>query len=293
MNVSEYINNAYNSICKSFRDYFAEQEFQAIINRECNAYEKIYVKSHIIKTINIYASILLLNENKIGARFIDESKILLRSLYEHVLNLIYIWLTANESEREKKINQFYDYAKNVLPYLYYTEQLNELEQVQIRNEIQEELFQEICEIKEETNFDKRIKEHKEKYNLQKLSTWHGLGQCKFYEFIIDNWAFGDNSRKTFKKVIKESNPYVHCNIILYIDETGAITENINPKNCFDVIFLATILFIGYIEIIIHILSIKKEENKYLNNFFKRADEIKNIQKNDIEDIIYPIKVRIR
>jgi hypothetical protein len=85
----------------------------------------------------------------------------------------------------------------------------------------------------------------------------------------------------------DTNPYVHCNILEYFDETGAIIENKNEQDLLELIHKSIFLFFGYAEALFQMLM-----DNFRENFSPVYDEYEKINNNyhsiQREDVILQI-----
>ena len=169
-------------------DYKKQQEsnkglFQNDFER--NRYH--YCNSAFLKMLNLYHSSLLLSAERFG----NESKILLRSMFELLINFRYIFMGDNQ-RAEKLLIRLNTYTKKVVPY-YASYRFNNVYCLnQKRKPELNEFYKNLKDEIEHHNVEKNINDFINEYG-KNITYWHGKSFSKLFNelnFIIDKNDIG-------------------------------------------------------------------------------------------------------
>lgn len=246
-----------------FKDYLSD-EIMTLINKRGEP-QDIFMKVHFLKTYHLLLSIFRLCSPVLGITFPDEATILLRSLFEHISNFMYIYSHGTNEEVDNLINRFFDYGINIAQHKYaydFSKDLEDFSSLQ-SNEIKR-LTNEVNDYLKKYKVLENIAEYKNKYNTKHTNTWHGLNTKEFFKCIYNQRYVGE-SFIFYKKFYTDANAYVHCNIMDYIDENGVIVGNVHKEDTVKVAHNSVFMSLGYMEVFFNLIDINISE-KYTKIF---------------------------
>ena len=278
--IKEHIDFFNNYLAKELFDYFHTSEVQDSINSRKNKYMCKYIKQHFLKTYNLLVAVIILAYGNPHKILLDESKIVFRSLFENILNFIYIFSFDDIEKQDSLIEKFYDFAEISInqyskKFLNSTKDSSKLskEEKLIYSKLQKDGAKDKIKILTE-NFYK-------KYNPRNKNTWSGKSITELFEELSSEKP--DWGMAFYKKYYDDTNPYVHCNILEYFDEDGFVIENKNEQDLLELIHKSIFLFFGYTEALFQML-IQDFRNKfsYVYDQYEKIDSnYHTIQKEDI------------
>lgn len=263
-----YINNYCQFVNKNihkllFKDYSSKEIMALISNR--GEPQDTFMKVHFLKTYHLLLSIFRLCSPVLGMPFPDEANILLRSLFEHIANFLYIYSQDSHKKINNLIHRFFDYGINVAQHKYAIDYYNDMQEYSniddkgikiLNNEVQEYL-------KKHKVIDS-LGKYKQLYQTKNTNTWHGLNTRDFFKQIYNNLPCG----KTFifyKKFYTDANAYVHCNLMDYVNEEGIIVGNVHKEDALKVAHHSVLMTLGYMEGFFNLIGVNIRE-KYTKIF---------------------------
>lgn len=244
--------NFFDTHIKDLTKFFQTNEIQNKIN-QLDSLIKIYMKSHYVKSHNLILSLFLLARGINEYKLPDEAKIIFRSLFEHILNFMYIFSKDNDDEKIKLIQEYNNFFK-IQPFKFaynmskitITKETSEIKKMMCSNAQKicmdnnlEELFR---------NFYKKCKKYKKNKN-----TWHGNTIQNLIIKISEK--YGDEFL-LFEKYYSAGNLYTHCNVMNYINEKGIIEGNASLINVLDTLDKGLSFYISYIDWFYRCIGIK-------------------------------------
>lgn len=271
--ISEHINNYIKLFNDGIKDtlfsYFQSKEIQHLINQKPDEI-KIYLKKHYIKTFNLSLSTLLLS---VGVSFYilpDEAKIIFRSLFEHVINFLYIFSFDTEEESIQLIRRFNDYRviadfKPIEQFLknWQDSNINENERTQIMYELYNKIYK-------EKNVESLKNDYQQKYNCKSFNSWHGLQMPQIINKLIR--LYGDELH-LFYKYYSDTNLFVHCNVMSYMNEHGVFVGNTRKNESLYILNRTMLFTLSYYEMFYKILNIDiKKEQKQIYEEFQQLEK---------------------
>ena len=246
-----------------FKNYLSDEISILISKRDIT--QDTFLKVHFLKTNHLLFSIFRLCSPVLGITFPDEATILLRSLFEHISNFLYIYSHDTKEEIDNLINRFFDYGINIAQHKYVYDYNKDLEDFSLlqSNEIKI-LTNEVNEYLKKYKVLENIDEYKNKYNTKHINTWHGLNTKEFFKCIY-NQLYSGECFIFYRKFHTDANAYVHCNIMDYIDANGVIVGNAHKNNTLTVVHHSVLITLGYIEAFFQLIGINLQE-KYTKIF---------------------------
>ena len=174
---------------------------------------KDYLRKSFIKMIDLFASSFKL----LGGvcPYPNESKIIIRSMYEHYITFLYI-LEGDEKNRKNKIERFFDYQKKVSPFSLLYREYDSL-----KNDKKNEYFQMIEKEIERYEVKKHINDFKNKYNIPKtdkysINYWSGKSFKKIFYYLFEQTK--QENPIYFYRIYSYLCEYTHSNALYYYDE---------------------------------------------------------------------------
>lgn len=283
ININNHIDFFKKYIADELFNYFQGSEVQNAINSIPNNYMCKYFKQHYFKTYNLLLAIIILacgNPHKI---LVDEGKIIFRSLFENILNFVYIFSFDNIEMREKLVRQFYDFVEISLNQ-YNKKFLDMMKNKSKPSEEEKLILSKLKETGAESKIENLYEYFKQKYQPSNKNSWSGISINKMLEEISTkkpDWGFS-----FYKKYYDDANPYVHCNILEYFDENGVIIENNSIQDKLELIHKSIFMFFGYAETLFKMLipdfrekfsHIYSEYEEIDNNYHRCQREPKTLQ----------------
>ena len=264
---------------KIFR-YFRNEEINSEINKKEHL-QKIYLKMHFIKTFNLLYSTLNLCAGDKYHIFPDEAKIIFRSLFEHIMNFMYIFSRNTDEEINNLIKRFYDYT-NISLNRYFIDYKSDWDKSFIpRNEVQTEIYKQVEKTYINLKLNKLVNDFKSKYNTKSINEWHGLKMYELMREIGNNTNLLDELR-FYRKYYADSNCYVHCNVMNYMSDEGVIVGNNRFEESLEITHKCILLTLGYMEMFYKLIDINIKD-KYLTSYEKFENISDNYHK-IMEDI---------
>lgn len=235
---------------------FEKEEQQNIINNYSDNIQW-YSRSSYLKMFNLFRSVIKL------ADYPNEAKIIIRTMFEHLINFYYVF--ENTSEIDKKIERFYDYQYDITPSYFLYETYKRLEDKKAKNNQNLDEYEDDLLIKSKnevnqhnvedkrTNFIKKYesefndKSWKEKNN--KLQNWTGK---TFNSLFMDIMQEKDkkeedkifaNYKHLLYKIYNYLCLYVHCGDLIFIDNTK---NEISDRETIESLYLANYIFSFFI-----------------------------------------------
>lgn len=265
--LNEYVEFFNNYIVKVIYKYFESEEVQKKISSYDSNRKRKYLVQHFIKTYNLLIAIILLAYGNNVMKLPDEAKIIFRSLFENILNFMYISSQDSEEKQIKLIEQFYDYAEVANDK--YQKNLFKESDEKIKNTKEHKL---IMNILNKLNIRDKLlnkeKKYKDKYT-NKMSHWSGKSTKELIDYIRKNKSeFG---LELYQKYYYDTNIYVHCNILEYIDLDGNIIQNTDNADILDLIHKSVFMFLGYADA--YFILIEKNLKEICPNVYEKYESI--------------------
>ncbi len=265
-NINQYCSFFNKHITVLFQNYLSKEVYELISKR--GNIQDTFLKLHYIKTFNLLISIFRLCSPAIGKTLPDEAKIISRSLFEHISNFLYIYSHDTADEINKLIIRFGDYGTYIAQHRYAIDYMKEINLYQsIEDDGIKLLTQKVTDYYDKYNIKENIEEYKNKHKTKNLTSWHGLKIGDFYKFIYENLNGGETFI-FYKKFYTDSNAYIHCNLIDYINEEGIIVGNTHKEDTLQVVHYTILITLGYIELFYRLIDIdiQKVHPKIFNDF---------------------------
>lgn len=269
--IKEHIDFFNNYLAKELFDYFHTSEVQDSINLRKNKYMCKYIKQHFLKTYNLLVAVVILAYGNSHKTLLDEGKIIFRSLFENILNFMYIFSFEEIEMQEKLIEQFYDYAEISINQ-YHKKFLDAFKKNPNPSKEERLIYSKLIENGSEDKIKSLFENFNKKYKSQNKNTWSGISTNKMLEEICSKkpkWGLA-----FYKKYYDDANPYVHCNILEYFDENGYIVENKSEQNKLELIHKSIFMFFGYADALFRMLI-----SNFKDIFSKIYDEYEIIDDN--------------
>lgn len=241
--LNEYIQFFNIYISDTIYKYFESDDIQQKIHSYDDNIKKKYLRQHFIKTYNLLIAIFILAYGNNVRQLPDEAKIVFRSLFENILNFIYIFSHNEAKEQIKLIKQFYNYTE--LAYSNYQRHLLKENDKDIINTKEHKI---VMSLLQKLNIkDKLLNKEKEYKKNFSSSTGHWCGKTtkQLIDYIRKNkpeWGFD-----LYQKYYYDTNIFVHCNVLEYMDKDGNIVENRDELDILDLIHKSIFMFFGYAE----------------------------------------------
>lgn len=253
----EYIILFNEEMNNSLFNYFKSEEINDKINKKDHG-QKIYLKMHFIKTFNLLFSILTLCSGGKNRILPDEAKIVFRSLFEHIMNFLYIFTRDTNEETNKLIKRFDDFT-NIALNRYFIDYKSDWNNGYIdKNEKQKLIHKQVEETYKNLKLGELVSNYKEKYETRSINEWHGLKMHELMRAIGMKTNLIDELR-FYKKYYVDANCYVHCNVMDYMNDDGVIVGNNRLEESLEITHKCLFLVLGYVEIFYELIDINIKE----------------------------------
>lgn len=255
--------------------YFQTEKIQNKINQfDYNI--KIYAKCHYIKSHNLILSLFLLARGVDNYKLPDEAKIIFRSLFEHLLNYMYIFSKDNDDEKNELIedyNLFFDVQQFKFIYHIAKQPLYEND-----SKIKKMIYSNAQKVCKDNNLEELFENHYNKKYKKNRNSWHGY---TIQDLIMKiSKKYGDEFL-LLGKYYSSGNLYTHCNIMDYMNEEGIIVGNTSLIEVLDVLENGLSFYISYIDWFYRCIGIeifKEKFPKILEEYYSLRDDYEKIKK---------------
>ncbi len=247
---------------------FRDDSVQNSINNRQGTHKRKYLKQHYLKTYNLLLAIIVLSGANPYKNLIDEGKIIFRTLFENIINFLYIFSFDTSEERQKLIRQFYDYLEIAI-YRYPKKIFQKDDKKSSKTNEFKKVLNMLMRLNIKDSIYIKENEYKIKYKVKNLNTWSGKTMADILNEL--NNKYPEMGFEFYQKYYYDTNPYVHCNILEYMNEDGVIVENSSNEDKLDLIHKSIFLFLGYSEAYFNLLG--KETRKEYPELYRYFDDI--------------------
>ena len=231
---------------KIFFEEFQKKSFQENINKKPNEI-KFFLKESFIKSYNLSLGIIHLSAGAGKYILPDEAKVLLRCLFEHISNYIYIFISNDEKKVIGLIKRFNDYSDVMRFKHLYDYKLNWDKNKINKDEITTEIYNKVKLLIEQYDIINKIDNYKTKYNTSNLNSWHGETSGFFYNKIHKDTPFGSEFL-FFKMDYTIMNAFVHCTQMQYLNNEGVFVGNLRLEESLELVSKTLFYLFAYFEL---------------------------------------------
>lgn len=265
-NIKEHVDFFNSHINKVLFAKFLGNEMQNLID-DFERPTSTYLKQHTMKTFNLLTSIIVLATANEYKPFVDEGKIIFRSLFENIINFFYIF-SKEKLERINLINRFYDYIP--IAYNHYARNIiNENNPRITEQKIYKIVSNKLNNTKGKDIISEKIKDFCNRYNTKNVINWSGIPTKAMLDEIISQNV--EDTLIFYEKYFYECHPFVHCNILAYRNEDDVIIENRSIYSRLELIHESIFITYGYLEALYSLFDIKI--NEIYNNEYKLLTDV--------------------
>lgn len=145
-------------------NFFQLENIQSIINQKPNLI-KHHLKRHFIKMFDLYIASTRLVTTNDNYNLPNEAKIIIRSMFEHLINFYYIYIDTDKTEI--RTQRFFDYSSDISPFGLIYDLYDRLEKKTTMSEVEEKIYELVKQENKITDYTTKRNDFKQKYKIKK------------------------------------------------------------------------------------------------------------------------------